>query len=203
MRKYATEVLDLISQSSTLMGGTEEEGEEEEDLSNGTGNGKRSREEEQRHSKMQEGLNALPEFDPIRSIDALHPMEVDASGSLSPMQKRHKTFVRNHDRGKDMSLEEIYTFAGRWTVVVDVGVAAADTNAHSSSSSSSVFCAGWMPSTWLDPSHNNSNGDSSNEAKVSSNNAHYQTSGLLPTTTPLGGTFLLYLYFFITARYSD
>ena len=119
VRKYATEVLDLISQSSTLMGATEEDGEEEEEgPANGTGNGKRSREEQQQHSKMQEGLNALPEFDPIRSIDALHPMEVDASGSLSPMQKRHKTFVQNHDRGKDMSLEEIYTFAGRWTVGV-------------------------------------------------------------------------------------
>ena len=105
---------------------------------------------------MKRSLDTLQAFEPLGSIDALHPMEIDASGSLSPMQKRHK--VMRHKTGAEMSLEEIYTFAG------------------------------WMPSTWLDPSHQTKSKMSSStaEAKVSAANSSYQTSGLLATSTPLG-----------------
>ena len=102
---------------------------------------------------MKRALDSLTPFQPIGSIDALHPMEIDASGSLSPMQKRHKSF--RHKNGGKMSLEEIYTFAG------------------------------WMPHTWLDPS-NKAKSDSSSEAKVSASNSQYQTTSLLPSSTPLG-----------------
>ena len=45
--------------------------------------------------------------------------------------------------------------------------------------------AGWMPHTWLDPS-NKAKSDSSSEAKVSASNSQYQTTSLLPSSTPLG-----------------
>ncbi len=177
VRKYATDVLDLISSSSTLVssgGDNPEEMENVEEMEMTTEHNRndntnkrqrgsdssssinsKSDQNEERRQRMEKDLQKLDPFNPIQSIDALHPMEIDASGSLSPMQKRHKS--SSAINGKDMSLEEIYTFAG------------------------------WIPTTWLDPSNSNAiNSGTNTEAKVSINNANYQTSGLLPTTTPLG-----------------
>ena len=162
VRRYASDVMDIISQAetSTTQGNDDNDNEQKNDSTatsstSSTSATSASASSSSSTNTMKRALDSLKPFQPIGSIDALHPMEIDASGSLSPMQKRHKAL--RHKSGGNMSLEEIYTFAG------------------------------WMPHTWLDPSNKSgTNGMHPGEAKVSSANAQYQTTGLLPSSTPLG-----------------